>query len=62
MKINKKKIVMPGMRLKVTFIKLKIFRRERRRRRCEKDRVANTLTPKIQTLQNFPTMRRIKSF
>ena len=62
MKINKKKIVMPGMRQKVTFIKLKIFRSERRRRRCEKDRVANILTPKIQTLQNFPTMRRIKSF
>jgi len=33
MKINKKKIVMPGMRRKVTFIKLKIFRTERRRRR-----------------------------
>jgi hypothetical protein len=27
----KKKIVMPGMRRKVTFIKLKIFRTERRR-------------------------------
>jgi hypothetical protein len=34
MKINKN-IVMPGMRRKVTFIKLTIFRRERwRRRRC----------------------------
>jgi hypothetical protein len=32
MKINKKKIVMPGMRLKVNFIKLKFFRIERRRR------------------------------
>jgi hypothetical protein len=32
MKINKK-IVMPGMRRKVTFIKLKFFRIERRRRR-----------------------------
>jgi hypothetical protein len=31
MKINKKKIVMPGMRRKVTFIKLNIFRNERRR-------------------------------
>jgi hypothetical protein len=30
MKINKKKIVMPGIRRKVTFIKLKIFRTERR--------------------------------
>ena len=30
MKIDKKKIVMPGMRRKVTFIKLKIFRTERR--------------------------------
>ena len=34
MKINKKKqIVMPGMRRKVTFIKMKFFRIERRRRR-----------------------------
>ena len=32
MKINKKKIVMPAMRRKVIFIKLKIFRSKRRRR------------------------------
>ena len=33
MKINKKKNVLPVMRRKVTFIKLKIFRSEKRRRR-----------------------------
>jgi hypothetical protein len=37
MKINKKN-VLPGMRRKVTFIKLKIFRSERRRRRRRRRR------------------------
>jgi hypothetical protein len=36
MKINKK-IVMPGMRRKVTFVKLKFFRIERRRREEEEE-------------------------
>jgi hypothetical protein len=34
MKIDKKTIVMPGMRRKVTFIKLKFFRIERRTAVC----------------------------
>jgi hypothetical protein len=43
MKINKK-IVMPGMRRKVTFVKLKFFRIERRRREEEEEEEEEALS------------------
>ena len=43
MKINKK-IAMPGMRRKVTFVKLKFFRIERRRREEEEEEEEEALS------------------